>query len=214
MLLIVLYHCLCFNAGSWNYFFPDAIYSRNCRLFASTLYVYHLPIFFFLSGFLYGYLRIGDRKYSDYKRFLINKFRRLLIPYIVWGVFTTLLWNFSILDFLMGNGLGHLWFLYVLFVIFLLVHPFSHYLFTSTKKFDIMVLTVFYFISWLCIAYDGMIGKFGNFLPYFILGVFSFKYNFLQRISNSLLVTSIVCLGSILISLSYCLIIEKYFLFL
>ena len=61
MLLIVLFHCMCYNAGMWNYLSveqDDVIY-----ILAQIIVYLALPFFFFISGYLYSYIYIYKQKW-------------------------------------------------------------------------------------------------------------------------------------------------------
>ena len=51
------------------------------------VYVFHIPLFFFLSGLVFSY----DR-YGDFKTFLKRKFHTLLVPYFFYSVVTWAIW--------------------------------------------------------------------------------------------------------------------------
>lgn len=53
---------------------------------AQLLYQFHMPLFIFLSGTVYG-ICLEKGKYQNRWKFLQNKGRRLLIPYVVFGLF-------------------------------------------------------------------------------------------------------------------------------
>ncbi len=95
----------------------------------SFVYCFHMPAFFFISGFLEGEKR---RSASEKKQAIIKKAKRLMIPYffltlvtallkVVFGAFARNPLNYStlVVDVLIGrnNPNGGLWFLYALFVI-------------------------------------------------------------------------------------------------
>lgn len=103
-------------------------------LFSKTwIYSFHMPLFFFVSGYLFkhnGGIRDGILN------FVIKKFKRLIIPYIIWNAmffvpkflfaeYTVDQVQFSI-PYLIKvffspreNILGHTWFLFALFEVFL-----------------------------------------------------------------------------------------------
>ena len=56
---------------------------------ASThiLYAFHIPLFFFLSGLVFS-----PERYDCFKTFLARRWKSLLFPYIVFSVFTWLIW--------------------------------------------------------------------------------------------------------------------------
>lgn len=93
------------------------------------VYCFHMPAFFFISGFLEGEKR---RSFSEKKQVIVRKARRLMVPYffltlvtavlkLIFGAFARNSLNYStlVLDVLIGrnNPNGGLWFLYALFII-------------------------------------------------------------------------------------------------
>ena len=99
------------------------------------VYTYHMPLFFFVSAYLFSYLGGFERR--GYKGTFKSKFERLLVPYIIWNVAffapkilmsdyipETVEWTpeyfiklfFSPRD----NILGHTWFLFALFEMYVL----------------------------------------------------------------------------------------------
>ena len=123
MLLIVLYHCYCFTAGGW--FFDDSVKHNYGLWFPMSVFT-GLNLFVFISGYLYGYMVFSKGKYTQLWPFVLNKARRLLVPYLIWNVLIVLLLPFhpSVKEFVLTvlqKGHIHLWFLLMLFKIFLVI---------------------------------------------------------------------------------------------
>ena len=59
--------------------------SRPLALLTDYIYMFHMPLFIFVSGCVYG-ICIDKGKYTNNVKFLLNKARRLLIPYYIWGM--------------------------------------------------------------------------------------------------------------------------------
>ena len=51
------------------------------------IYTFHMPFFFFMSGYLFNYA-----KYPSYMEFVRRRFRQLLVPYVIINIITYLLW--------------------------------------------------------------------------------------------------------------------------
>ena len=100
------------------------------------VYTYHMPLFFLVSAYLFSYYGGYSHK-GGYKGTLWSKCERLIIPYIIWNVLFIapkyLLADYSVdhIDLTSGyffhimlsprdNILGHTWFLFALFEIFIL----------------------------------------------------------------------------------------------
>jgi len=104
--------------------------SLVCNYLTNFFYSFQIPLFFFVSGYVYN---ITYSRYDSLKIFYIKKIKRLIIPYLFWGMviwppLVVLLkintfhsvyeyvWNGIIL----GYDSKHLWFLLSLFITFLL----------------------------------------------------------------------------------------------
>lgn len=55
----------------------------------SQIYAFHMPLFFFLSGYLFS-----TRKFSTFKDFFISKAKSLLIPYLVFSIISIILYGY------------------------------------------------------------------------------------------------------------------------
>jgi fucose 4-O-acetylase-like acetyltransferase len=94
------------------------------------IYIFHMPLFMFVSGAVYG-LCIQQGKYAKRLDFILNKAKRLLIPYFVFGCFyvapvmcLTGLTKQGYLRYCFDGIIRslnsrHLWFLLALFIIFI-----------------------------------------------------------------------------------------------
>ncbi|KRT18032.1 hypothetical protein ASU31_01735 [Pedobacter ginsenosidimutans] len=102
----------------------------------NIIYAFHMPLFFFLSGFLFSF-----DKYKSYKIFLVKRFKQLIIPYFAFNIITYVFWLFvgrkfgansqvnislykPIIGMFYGNGIDNylihcvpLWFLPCLFMV-------------------------------------------------------------------------------------------------
>lgn len=117
MTMIVAFHSLCFYNGRWvkvNALFIPFWYKMSC-----FLDVIDLNMFVFISGYLYGYLYIYRNKYHHPSEVILLKARRLLIPYFFWGIPMAIVWPWNTWTKLL-YGIGHLWFLLMLFGVFTL----------------------------------------------------------------------------------------------
>lgn len=53
------------------------------------IYVFHMPLFFFLSGYLFDI-----KRYPTFNGFMVRRFHQLVIPYFFINLFTYFLWLF------------------------------------------------------------------------------------------------------------------------
>lgn len=106
---------------------PDSPYT----LINSVIYTFHMPLFIALSGAVFE-TGIADGKYTEFIPFVLNKVRRLLIPFVLIGIVvlapTLMICGFGKLDFceticdilVGGSSCRHLWYLQALFSIFMI----------------------------------------------------------------------------------------------
>ncbi|MBR1424886.1 acyltransferase family protein [bacterium] len=159
------------------------------KSFDIYIHAFHMPMFFFISGFLY--------KYIDFTKLVKNKTKSLLIPYIEFGLFNLLMCllllpKFNIAQyfkmmFLFNNdGLkicGALWFLTCLFFVnllfFLIVKAAGKFKQIGiTLLITILVVILYFFKVKLLLSIDSAIYM----LPVFYAG-YLFK-DFIQRFQN------------------------------
>ena len=55
----------------------------------SLIYSFHIPLFFFISGFLFSF-----EKYPNFKTFFKRRFSQLVIPYVIFNLITYIFWVF------------------------------------------------------------------------------------------------------------------------
>lgn len=113
MLLVVYYHCICpyhiWDGGIDSAGVTIPLYAK----LSEGLKTIHLPIFFLVAGYLFGYKRVGGG-YADQRRFLMDKAKRVLVPYFTVGMLLIVLGQSFFEDLIAGNC-GHLWFLMTIF---------------------------------------------------------------------------------------------------
>ena len=120
MMLIILFHSICFYTGTWWHLCTDIV--PLWKLISAPTVKVGLTTFFFISGYLYGYMYLEKGKYRDAKSFLSNKFRRLLIPYLFWSILMSLTMPYLNIAWInLFTGVAHLWFLLVLFELFIIL---------------------------------------------------------------------------------------------
>lgn len=117
MTMIVAFHSLCFYNGRWAK--VNALDISEWHRISTFLDVIDLNMFVFISGYLYGYLYIYRNKYRHPSEVIRIKARRLLIPYFFWGIPMAFIWPWNTWTKLL-YGIGHLWFLLMLFGVFTL----------------------------------------------------------------------------------------------
>lgn len=130
MLLVILGHACNFWTGNW---FTDnpMINSNGLSIISSWLNSFHIYAFTLVSGYIFTF-KILRGGYRDYSKFLKNKAKRLLVPY----VFSMLIWVAPISacffhweipelfrNYILCISPSQLWFLWMLFEVFVIVWP-------------------------------------------------------------------------------------------
>ncbi|MDF2635468.1 MAG: acyltransferase [Pelosinus sp.] len=143
MILVVMGHS----------FPPDSIIilPENIKFFNKLIYSFHMPLFAFISGFLF----LKFNKMKSYRNFIIKKAIRLLVPYVTFISITTILKSLvsryavnpvelnvnSILHHILYPGQAPVvvyWFLAVLFFIFL-ISPVLQHVSNMCMKYNIIL---------------------------------------------------------------------------
>lgn len=143
-----------------------------CKTIQHFIYTFHMELFYVLAGMVYQ-----CENYSDY---IVKKAKRILIPYIFFGVVTSLckaiggaLVNgtesitYGITNLLFYGG--NYWFLYTLFILFA-VYPFIEKIMDRLWKkiiFGVLLLVICEIVK---VPQIFLINNLFSYLPYFIFG--------------------------------------------
>lgn len=163
--------------------------------YSEIIYLFHMPLFFAISGFLYGYKEL---KNIGSPRVLIKKkIISLGIPYIVFSIIyicfnvvmqrfiqTNTVTSLKNIVMLLWNPVAQYWFVWVLLIYFIIVSCFGN---TYSR---LKVLTVFSFLVSLSenIMMKGLRTTYHNGLAYFFYFTFAamMGYNFIKRKNKEL----------------------------
>lgn len=125
---IVVGHCFAIY-GVWNTSLTSLTEHAYLvfKVVNPYLIYYALPIFVGISGYLTGSRQVYEHKCFSYKSFILGKTKRLYLPAVIFSALYLFLTggytempSLSILRALFIDGAGHLWFLYMLYVVYLL----------------------------------------------------------------------------------------------
>ncbi len=178
IILVVLYHAFAPFAGTWREF-AGFVPNEAYRYIANISYSSMLETFVFISGYVFSYQCLYLNKNYSLKQLCIKKGKRLLLPYLIFGFIYLLLFGdignkgfYYVVSELLG-GVGHLWFLMMLFWCFIAL-----WFLTKLRLNDISLLLIS-----LLLAICSPIGKFFQigsamyYLLYFFLGWLFFKHH-------------------------------------
>ena len=150
VILVILGHVFAPYIHVWYGY--EFISSISVRKLHGWIYSFHMPLFFFLSGYLFEY-RQGDN--LKINRYIAKRFNRLVVPFIIFGVIFSVLiplltpTNITIkktfVDFFCLRWNGHLWFLLSLFLSLSIYALFNNLY--KNKVFSIILLLVFVYID-------------------------------------------------------------------
>lgn len=207
ILLVVLRHCFAPYMKTWpvSEYYTYELFTDIMGKYISTI---SMPLFVFISGFLFSYLRNKLKKYPTFQILLSKKIARLLRPYIILAPIYILIFvdiNY-ILDFInpLWKGAGHLWFLLMIFLVFILFYPLATYF--KKKPFEYFFLIILCFFLYPGFSIIGLypLSKVFHYLPFFYLGYFFHFRNekIMEKIENKLwifiLIHTILFITSIL----------------
>ena len=205
MTMIILFHSLCFYTHRW--WKMGGVYVPFWDKLASFLDAIDLPMFVFISGYLFSYLYINKGKYRNTKVFIQKKIKRLLVPYMIWGIFLNLCMP-SIHDWkAMLTGISHLWFLLMLTELFALAALFKRHLctiFTRRKLIAFIILSIcIYYLSFFFLCHKSFMCIHISlyYLPYFLSGIYCSRFLCLQK--SNIKYAGFILIFSILFLLYY-----------
>ena len=176
------------------------------------IYVFHMPLFFFLSGFLFDF-----KRYPSFTSFASRRCRQLLLPYLLINVLTYLLWLLvfrhygadtdmaiawyqPLTGFLLGNGneMIHnvpLWFLLCLFI----VEMVFYLAFRNSAKQSILAGAVlFAIIGYLNVTFNPWLLPFS--LGTALVALFFYGIGYICAHTNFLKSNILLCLLSLIIT--------------
>ena len=181
------------------------------------IYCFLMPLFMFVSGAIYQ-KGISAGKYKIPGKFIVKKAKRLLIPYLFWGIFWVMpvmlligLTEKSPIEYIIDGILlcrdsRHLWFIWALLFVSVIIH-FLHR-FVERRKgyallFFMLFLTLWYF-SWDMITIFGVHSIMRYLLWYYMGYLFNKRIDWIEDILNRKNWIAVVAAGlSILVIIVY-----------
>lgn len=193
ILLLVVYHTFIIYTGGWKV--PSGYVDVDVyKWIADISYSFMLQLFVMLSGYVFSFQMNGEKRNFTLKKIIISKFNRLIFPSIVFSIIYFFLFKeymgFSsfLVDIL--SGVGHMWFLPMLFWCFIGGYLISRL--GGNDKSKLLVCAVMYIFSILPLPFG--IGSAFNYLFFFCLGMVLFKKRLIILRNNSCL--TVLLLGS------------------
>ncbi len=142
--LLVVLHSFTMFGGGWS--FPEGIHDVGAYYwFCKIISGFRIETIALIAGYVFAYQCVGLGWKYDFKSFVIKKIKRLLIPMILFGLMYYFCFkfssdSFSIKDFFLQifSGVGHLWFLPMLFWCFFSIWLIHHFRLSSIWLFLVL----------------------------------------------------------------------------
>lgn len=174
ILLVVLGH-VC-NMYLPNGLIHPAVPSDLIGYVSLYIYSFHMPLFVFVSGSVYAYQTEVLGRSTGFSAFIKKKAKRLLIPYVVFGLLLIFLMfgcglrsnlsDYIINGILLSKDSRHLWFVLMLFEVFVLFYLMNRCLqMLHCPKWALVVLSLVCYLS-------------SNYFPYILQISNAFRYVF------------------------------------
>ena len=169
------------GGGTWLDNQPVIFKSKVLSILAVWFNTFHIYGFTLVSGYIFQYLKYEKDKYQKFLLFIVNKAKRLLVPYafvaIIWVIpISYALFSYTskdiIFKYLLCTGPSQLWFLWMLFDIFCFVWIISNWL--KNDFIAIFISCIAWLIGYVCgTRFPNIfcIWTAFNYLPFFILGM-------------------------------------------
>ena len=194
VIIVVAFHCLMFLIYGKIPAMRET-YAQFEKINYCSPIVVAMPLFTFISGYLYAYLR-GVGKYSKDWSFIKNKAKRLLLPFIFFVILFCITTEIRQTDsislmkhiwlHIIYGDYNHLWYLPVLFWCFIIIRLFEHL--TTSKISILLFLLLIFVLSWSIPVFRFILnlGETIQWFFWFLLGYsyFKFKDYFMSLISN------------------------------
>lgn len=163
--------------------------------FTKLGYAFQLPVFFFLSGYLFNV------KSSSISSFIRDSAKKLLIPYVFYNIISAIplyklqapdVWHRGLNEFLLGESFsfaGPCWFLFALFFIRIFAFYWNRIKVGMLILFSVLFFVVIFCNRNICYSLDSAIIS----IPFFMLGYYTKKYRAVSKYHNCSCKTKLTC---------------------
>lgn len=171
--------------------FEEEIIQMKLSGLHSWIYSFHMPLFFLISGFLFS-LTNPEMKHACTEKFIWKKTKRLMVPYIVLGTIIFVVkfalsgLSHAAREFTVANffkmflipsasysTIGHLWYVFTLYVIFLLMLGFIFMRLLSESNIKLIVVTIGLWLLCYFLPYMSFLNLTSvlYYAPFFVIGI-------------------------------------------
>lgn len=175
-----------------------------------------MPAFVAISGAVYFYIKRVKQRYNNQIKFINNKLKRLILPYIFFAIVVTIptlyicglihgnIIKYIVYNYVFANDCRHLWYLIMLFGIMIIFNKIETYIYKNKNIALVISLIVsvffsFHYIGWFQISnilkyfFFFMVGYYFQYYRDRIINVLTNKYRL--PLSIFILITSILIFG-------------------
>ncbi len=183
MLLVVLYHSILYWNGNW-FIGQPIIECKTLSFLADWLNTFHVYTFTFVSGYLFYFGKYEMGKYTSFKIFLKQKFKRLMVPYF----FVSLIWvipismpfykwslNDLLYNFLLMVHPSQLWFLPMIFGVYIISYLLKDF-YKSHTILSFVLVCLLYLLSFFLSNYFHNYLQIISILKYLLFFYFGFTF--------------------------------------
>lgn len=192
IILLILVHCFtCFNHGwePFSGFQENSIYMWLSRLCYSFL----LEAFVFISGYVYAYQILTQHKTYTITKLVNDKTSRLLLPSLIFSLIYIQVFNvenFTNVDSLYGyvsllvslvSGVGHLWYLPMLFWCFIFMWMIERV--SLSERLKLIILLLLSILPYVYLPFQ--LYRVPYYLFFFYMGykMWEYRSKYIQRVS-------------------------------
>lgn len=215
MIFVVMGHATLNYLGNWG---PINLIASPISVSINRyIYSFHMPLFFFISGYVFRY-NIKNGNYQTFNILLNKKFNRLIVPYLLVGLFYLIPFKFifgyinlneipkAILNIIIGRNVSQLWYLLCLFNIFILYYFIKDYINKNIDNQLIIFLSVLVMIGVnalnLVIPDIFQLKAVTTYILFFHLGYITYKNKYITFILNKNSIIIYIChIGFYLLSI-------------
>jgi len=198
-LLILIFHL-------WINIFDRTSNLYNIEEFIRTTCFIGVDIFFFLSSY-----SIAKNNKKNYKEFIISRFKKVYIPYIIFTLialfymnlnFKTFIFNITSINLFIKGGGSFLWFIPAIMMLYLIL-PLYKKIDNKYKITPLIVLIIWLILTILFSLYSSYdhLFIFTNRIPIILLGYYCSKINIFEKMNKKtyfILMSLLILFGTII----------------
>lgn len=210
IVMVVAYHA--YGLVYWGLFpemtekFKDLYYDVN-----EYVVNFRMPLFVFISGYLFSFLEREKGKYPTFMALLKNKFRRLIVPYFVFAtIYILTIGGGFDLRALMSGDCAHLWFITMLFWCFIFIRISCVIPWSRSRYFQFSLLALSFAVSFIDVPKISFLGIenllewfFWFYLGYVVSPYRNQLFNYLSGRRTLLLIFSLVYILELLYAIKF-----------